>query len=820
MLESYRSLVVLQLLLLLAVLLIYLQTTNLEGLKPQKSAEDPPPADRLVVFIRDDLFAHTFFSNRCQNVPLLSEILMHEGLVGVSCPEKPTYRPLSPYVALFSGFDEDAVTVARSWLWQSKAPDSLFQRCRHNFAWTTPELGTYFSRMNLRRAMDFQAEDLVTRSVKHLLSDESHQWQSTIGILFFVHLTGVEPSRKSLPRIEANIVDMYRRFEERFPDRRTAYLLTSNLGKPKLQSKCKLAAESPVMLWGAGVAHATSGSSRTVMVNATGYKLPLHILNPLQLTSLLSALLGLPPPLYSRGMLPLGVLNVSLEYEAKAMLTNAQQLLALARRMRELNPRSTPGYWLDFPLMDSFLKNCWRLVRQQRFKALREYSCNYMPLLIKAIDFYKDYFRGVMVWAVTVAGVGWLSCVYYTLSDDHGREVGPIKGLRRLRGFFRLLTGLLLIFMMLERVPLVVQAILLLPSLYWMVTLKMWCQKTKSVSLCSGILSALLALTCLGGFYSRPIMGLGYLGFACYSNRDAFRVRGMQFYLWLLMVLGLSFVSLLPESLGHLQPRAVLASISLTLMRPLAFGVYLNPTTWLVNITVLLLYVEYVLVGSFPWVTYAASWIYLAYVAFGQRRSLQPSEIMLFNLSALYTLTSTSYESVVIQMLAMELLLGLRMKLERNETLGASTASHYILMYSWYSLFAIGNVPAWHGFFEILQETSFGNVIFTHFLTMMLKLVLPWLLMLCILAGNYKDIWSHERQIFMRLLLVSSAMSLVLLHQVSSDGPWRNIFSRFASFAMVQVFPLLWLLLWRLAHHKLGSKWISQLPDKVAKENI
>ncbi|KAH8375819.1 hypothetical protein KR200_000512 [Drosophila serrata] len=815
MLESYRSLVVLQLLPLLAVLLIYFHTTSLDGLKPQKSAEDTPPADRLVVFIRDNLSAHTFFSNRCQNVPMLSNIFSHEGLVGVSCPEAPTYRPISPYVALFSGINEDAVTVARSWLWQSKAPDSLFERCRQNFAWTTPELGSYFPKMNLHRAMDFQAEDLVAGSVKHLLSDESHHWQTTKGILFFVHLAGVEPTRKSLPRIEANIMDMYKLFEKRFPDRRTAYLLTSNLGKPKLQWKCKLSVESPIMLWGAGVAHAISGGDRTIMVNATGYKLPLHVLNPLQLTSLLSALLGLPPPVYSLGMLPIGLLNVSLEYEAKAMLTNAQQLVAQARRMREMHPGSTPAYWLDFPLMDSFLKNCWRLVRQQRFKALREYSCNYMPLLIKEIDFYKDYFRDAMVWAVTVAGVGWLCCVYYTLSDGHGREVGPIKGLVRLRGLSRLLTGVLVIFMMLERIPLLVQAILLLPSLYWMITLKMWGQKTKTVSLRSGIESALLAMTCLGGFYSRSIMGLGYLGFACYSNRDGFRVRGMQFYLWLTMVLGLSLVSLLPESLGHLQPRALLVSIWLTLMRPLAFGVYLNPVTWLVNIGMLLISVEYVLVGSFTWATYAASWVYLGYVAFGQRRSLQPNELMLFNLSTLYTLTCTSYESVVIQMLGMELLLGLRMKLERNETIGASTVSHYILVYSWYSLFVIGSFPACQNFFEIVHETTFGNFFLTHILTTMLKLFLPWLLMLCILAGNYKDIWCHERQIFMRLLLLNSAMSMVLLHQVRSDGPWRNILNSFTKFGMVQVFPLLWLLLWRLAHHKLGSKWITQLPDRV-----
>ncbi|KAH8232295.1 hypothetical protein KR032_003851 [Drosophila birchii] len=820
--ESYRSLVLLQLLPLLAVLLVYLRSTSLDGLKPQKYAEDTPPADRLVVFIRDDLSADMFFANRCNSVPLLRDIFQHQGLLGVTCPEAPTYRPLSPYVALFSGVNEDAATVARSWLWQIEAADSLFARCQHNFAWTTPELGAYFPNLNLCQGIDIEAEDFIAESVKRFLTVESDNWQKTKGILFFVHLKGVTPSRKTLPGIEANIMDMYREFETNFPDRRTAYLLTSNLAKTKIQWKCKLSVESPFMLWGSGVPHITSGGphitsggERTIMVNATGYMLPLQVLNPLQLTSLMSALLGLPPPLYSRGMLPPGMLNVSLAYEAKAMLTNAQQLLAQTRRMRELHPQSTPGHWLDFKLMDSFLKNCWRLVRQERFKALREYSCNYMPLLNKEMDFYKDYFRPAMVWAVTVAGVGWLCCMCCHLAESNGQDMGSMKGLAFLRGFSRLLTAMLVIFMMLERIPWVVQGIMLLPSLYWTVALKMLRQKIKMVSLRRGILSILFVMTCLGGFFQRPILGLGYLGFACYANRDAFRVRGMQLYLWLLLVLGLSLVSLLPEPMGRLQPGALLFSIWLTLMRPLAFGVYLNPLTWLINIAVLLHSMEYVLVGALPWATYVASWLFLLYVAFGQRRSVQPSEVIFFNLSTLYTLTCTSYESVVIQMLAMELLLGLRMKLERNETIDAWTAAHYILVYSWYSLFAIGSVPAFQDFFEILHETTFGNFFLANFLIMMLKLCLPWLLILCILAGNYKDIWSHERQIFGRLLLLSSAMSLVLLHQICSDGPWTDILTSFTNFAMVQVFPLIWLLLWRLAHHKMGSKWANELPDRV-----
>jgi len=78
------------------------------------------------------------------------------------------------------------------------------------------------------------------------------------------------------------------------------------------------------------------------MANEAGLRLPLHVLNTPHLTALMSALLGVPPPVYSRGMLPKGMLNASLRYEANAMLINAKQLLAQARRLRELHPKRMP----------------------------------------------------------------------------------------------------------------------------------------------------------------------------------------------------------------------------------------------------------------------------------------------------------------------------------------------------------------------------------------------------------------------------------------------------------------------------------------------
>ncbi|XP_017062095.1 GPI ethanolamine phosphate transferase 1 [Drosophila ficusphila] len=836
MLESYRSFALFQLLFLLSVILIFLRSTSTGDLEPQEMEplKEPPPADRLVVFVRDGLSAQTFLANRCSNVPLLRDLLLREGLVGISRPEKTTYHPISPHISLFSGLNEDAARIARNWLRKPDPIDSIFNRCNQSFAWTTSEILSRFPELHRPIATNYQTfykdvtksfaemEDFVCGSVKTFLSFESRNLINSTGVIFFIHMTGVEPSPEILQRIQKNIYDLYETFEKLFPDQRTAYLFTSNLGNSKTHSKCSFAVESPFFIWGSGVAHVISMPGRNFVANDSGFRLPLHVLNPPHLTATMSALLGLPPPVISRGMLPHGMLNASLLYEANAMLINAKQLLAQARRIRELHPKNLRSYWLDFKMMDSFLKNSDVLKKQHRFKALLEYSCNFMPVLIKEMDYFKDYYRRNLVIAVSIAGISWLYCLrcHITIvrkcrNHIEVQEITSSTLLAFLNGFYKVLTGLLIVFMMLERIPWLVQAILLMPSLYFNVTLKIVTEKPKMVCRKSLISSTLIALICLGGFFRRHIIAVGYLGFAGYNNRAAFKKRGLQFYLWLLLLLGLTSVSVVPESMGCSQPRALLFSILLTLLRPLACGVYCNPITWVSNILVLLSAVEFIVVGWYPWVTYLVSWIYLAFLILWQRRSLQASDLVFFNLSTLYTLTCTSYESVVIQMLAMELQMALRMKLERNEGIGSKNAAHYIVVYCWYSLFAIGSFPVFDDFLDILHETCFGYFSLTYGLVMVMKLLLPWLLILCVLAGNYKDLGSYERLIFVRLMLISSGMSLVLLHRITRVGPWREILSRFAEFSVVLVFPLVWLLLWRLAQLKLGSKWIFQLPGRV-----
>ncbi|KAH8278916.1 hypothetical protein KR018_011012 [Drosophila ironensis] len=833
MLETYHSCALLQLVFLFSVLVIFLRIPFLGHLEPQiAKQEEPPPADRLVVFVRDGLPAQNFLANRCRNVPLLQNIFLHEGRMGIIRPEQMTYSSLSPYVSLFTGFNENAASVVHGWFGDYSL-DSIFSRSNLSYAWGAREVLRRFPGIDHPQVVDIRSNDRVTVSCSQYeqairyamelsLPVENKNLQNVRGLLLLVHLTSVKSSCESLENIEKIVHSIYRRFEKTFPDNRTAYILTSNVGKTASKRECKLSADSPFLIWGSGVKFVNSTNGRSFAANSSGHRLPLDILSPPQVTALMSALLGIPPPIHNRGILPRGILNISLNYEANAFLTNAKQLAAQARRLRELHPSKLPAYWLDLVIIDRFLNNSKRLKSQKRYKALRDYTYHFMPLLIKGIDYYEDYFRVILLVAVLLAAKVWLFSLLYHLASRLGAKVdfenldrARSRTLMWCRGYSRVLTFLAVVYMLLDGFPYLVMAILLLPLIYFMITLKV-IEKRPNMNFWRRLFfPALLSLVCLEGFVMRSIMALAYLSFAIHANRNAFLIRGPQLYIWLLLLVGLAVISTQPESLGYSNMNAQRLSIVITLLRPWICGNYINLVTWLINALVMVIAFEYSLVAWHPQTTCFLCWIYLGYVAFRHRRNLPSGEMMCFNLCTLYTLTCTSYESVVIQMLALELQMGLRMKLERNESIDPKTTAQYILVYCWYSLFVIGSFPAFDDYLEVLHATSFGYLSQTYGLVMGLKLLLPWLVMVCILVAHFRDIRLQERTVFMWLMCMCNFMSLGLILRVRGNGPWREMLARFGEFAAVQLFPFTYLGLWRCAHLKVGSKWRTQLPESL-----
>lgn len=82
---------------------------------------------RLVLFVGDGLRAESFFRDDLQRTPFLRDIILNQGIHGVSHTRVPTEsRP--GHVAMIAGFYEDPSAVLKGWQHNPIDFDSVFNR--------------------------------------------------------------------------------------------------------------------------------------------------------------------------------------------------------------------------------------------------------------------------------------------------------------------------------------------------------------------------------------------------------------------------------------------------------------------------------------------------------------------------------------------------------------------------------------------------------------------------------------------------------------------------------------------------------------------
>ncbi|XP_034478994.1 GPI ethanolamine phosphate transferase 1 [Drosophila innubila] len=850
-------------LLLGSIFVIYFRSPVIEGLQPQAALNAESPADRLVLIVTDGLRADSFFADNCNHVPHLRQIFEREGIVGVSRTHVPTEsRP--GHIALIAGLYEDPSAVTRGWKENPIEFDTVFNRSGHTYAWGAHDVLHIFEKLaDGGRPMHFDAynhdldfsgqhktfklDEWVFDRVRLLLDRKQEELRHAKKVVFFLHLLGLDTAGhvhkpdtplflENLQFTEHGIWQIYQRFEEVFPDKRTAYLLTSDHGMTDSGSHGAGAAhetDTPFMLWGAGVKRSASPDNSFV-ANDEGQRLPLHELEQAQLTPLMSALIGLPPPMNNFGVLPLGYINAGDKYEAIAAHSNALQLLAQYMRLQEQHQMG-----LFTPYLSSFQKLTLHEInafKVQEYEPSLSNSIAMMKLALEGIDYYHGYYRNVMLLCTTATFVGWMLYLYRLLI--HNASPRKVSGDANEHKHIHLslsisiaavlLTG----FIVGQLVPFSVGFYMLLPLPVWLLALRQAADSNGNVvdvgtyrlpaitrpTQVSKI-QVLLLIACaellVFTFFERRLISLCFVAFACGSNWGTFKRNTALFYKWLLLVLALGCFPLLPPSVGYQNRYLLLAGILLVLARAVLSNgsrsyswhtKWCNPLILLNTALCVHLHSQQIAV---PLPLKLANWVYLIYAIVSIQRSKETSlEVRLgqisYNVGTLYTMLCTSYESLFVQLLAMELTTALAARRAEMDPLQHQQKSlqsslrlaFTVLLYTFFSLFGSGNIASISSFDPNIARCFLSH--FAPFVIMslvLIKLLLPVVLNLSVVYTYCDYARQQERQIFICLLIICDIMGLNFLFLVRNTGSWLEIGSSISHFVIMEVTTLVLLLL-------------------------
>ncbi|KAI9326126.1 Phosphatidylinositolglycan class N-domain-containing protein [Obelidium mucronatum] len=371
---------------------------------------DPPqpaPASRLVLFVADGLRADKLFENKLARAPFLQNIVLNEGMWGISRTHVPTEsRP--GHVALIAGFYEDVSAVTHGWQTNPVEFDSLFNQSRKTWSFGSPDILPMFAEgaSDPNRVETFmyppEFEDFAEEDASKLdtwvfdkvdeFFEEAKKNSTTLALLhsdrivFFFHLLGLDTNGhghrpyskeylENIQLVDRGISKFIRKFEGFYShDKKTAYVFTADHGMSNRGNHGDGHpdnTETPLIAWGAGVA-GPNKESPTVDSYSVGWGLDdfqRNDVNQADVAPLMSTLIGVPYPMNSVGELPLPYLNNTEKYKAEAAFNNAIQILRQFL-VKEESKRRTELYFVPFP----YLENHQSLVRGLCIEGLRYYQ--------------------------------------------------------------------------------------------------------------------------------------------------------------------------------------------------------------------------------------------------------------------------------------------------------------------------------------------------------------------------------------------------------------------------------------------------------------
>jgi phosphatidylinositol glycan class N len=448
-------------------------------------------------------------------MPFLRGKILQSATFGVSHTRVPTEsRP--GHVALIAGLYEDVSAVTTGWKLNPVNFDSVFNRSRHTWSWGSPDIlpmfkegavpGRVFADTYGAEEEDYttdavQLDYWVFDKVKELFKEA--KTNATLNaqlkqdqIVFFLHLLGLDttghayrPYSKeylhNIKVVDSGVREIVGLLEEFYGnDGETAYVFTADHGMSDWGSHGDGHPDNtrtPLIAWGAGVATPVLSSNGNAAGHEDGFSSDWNLDNvqrndvaQADVAALMAYLIGVAFPVNSVGELPLPYLAASPRVQAKALLTNAREILEMYR-VKEEQKRSRSIRFTPFPAfsglntsVDAHIERIELLIQKESIAEAISECTALIKTSLEGLRYLQTYDWLFLRTLVTAGYLGWMAFGLTSLIDDHVLQA-PVRVQRRFGSisfFSSILVGLFS-YLFLQKAPITYYAYSIFPVFFW-----------------------------------------------------------------------------------------------------------------------------------------------------------------------------------------------------------------------------------------------------------------------------------------------------------------------------------------------------------------
>ncbi|XP_043254750.1 GPI ethanolamine phosphate transferase 1-like isoform X2 [Colletes gigas] len=748
------------------------------------------PAKRLVLFVADGLRFRTFIESPPK---FLKHVMTYEGVWGVSHTRLPTEsRP--GIVAICAGLYEDPSAIFKGWKENPVDFDSVFNQSHLSWAWGSPDIIPMFTK-----------DSWVFEKYLTWLREDAPNMKNVERIIFFLHLLGCDTtghtakpySREyvdNMNYVDHKIEEVVQMTENFFGDNATAYVFTTDHGMTDWGSHGSGSTdetETPLIVWGAGIN--ASNSRRDV--------------EQVDITPLISTLIGIPIPSNSEGVLPWQYLSdTGFKYINHALLNNLKQLTYQVKANREMNcvdNRFTD--WREMEL-DYKISTLDKYLEGKNSRENLNDIVDTIKIAKESLSYFRQYQRSWFLMYLSIMWLGWIILLFFKIAGTKRRAINHIILLVADIAFACILVT---IFIM-HKVSGCRN--LRLPCYTSLAVISFWfavrCIIMYSVKLrikndkfpWAEVIGIILLLTTIFmGLIYRPTLSAGML---CTAFIQKLISKNARNFYW--TALSLVVFPLLP--VVEPSPRVYIVLLSICIVTVIVALKIRSKFRKAVEIFRLIVtgatYLKFI--DGRNWMSWAILLTTPLHICTYPIESKERMQAVILGLFCPLVLLSASYEPFFFIFLALHLSCWPRsnefssQSYQRTKnllTVDELLKAVIFMLYTLLCFFGTGNMasissfdPSWTRHFV----TVFSP--FTMFSLILLKISIPLMLIGCACHVH------GSSNIFLAVLLFGDCLSLPLAYCVSPQGSWLDIGSAISRFIIMICLPCLLLLLYYLSY--------------------